>query len=231
MLRIILLSFISGFTIIIGGFLGLFLEKRKPPEELLHATVAFGGGILLSAVSFVLAPRAAEGLNIPLLFLSFVGGSLIFFLIDRSIEKKGSRAGQLMAMLMDFVPEAIAMGAVFAHDPRLGFLLALFIGLQNLPESFNSYMDLRASKMKPWHIIRVFIPLSLLGIGGALAGFYLLTGQPMLIAILMSFSSGGIVYLMFQDIAPLSKMENRWIPPLGASIGFMVGMIGEKLLG
>jgi ZIP family zinc transporter len=44
-------------------------------------------------------------------------------------------------------------------------------------------------------------------------------------------SGGGIVFLMFQDIAPLSKIRNSWIPAVGASIGFLVGVIGEKLLG
>jgi ZIP family zinc transporter len=47
----------------------------------------------------------------------------------------------------------------------------------------------------------------------------------------MLFSAGGILYLIFQDIAPLAKIKNRWEPALGASLGFLLGMIGTKLLG
>ncbi len=231
LLKIILLSFVSGITILIGGAAGRVLETRKPGKEFIHASVAFGGGILLSAVSFVLAPKAEQGLSIPMIFLTFFGGAVCFYLLDKSLEKRGGRVAQLLAMMMDFIPEVIAMGAVFGHDPKLGFILALFIGLQNLPESFNSYMDLRESQMKPRHILLTFLPLSLSGIVGALVGYYLLTGSTTLIATLMSFASGGIVYLMFQDIAPLSHMRNRWSPALGASLGFLVGMVGEKLLG
>ncbi|MFT7161526.1 MAG: ZIP family zinc transporter [Bacteroidia bacterium] len=48
---------------------------------------------------------------------------------------------------------------------------------------------------------------------------------------LMLFCSGGIVYLIFQDIAPMSKLKKSWIPALGASLGFLVGMVGVKVLG
>ncbi|PHP45525.1 hypothetical protein B6V01_003630 [Methanosarcinales archaeon ex4572_44] len=34
----------------------------------------------------------------------------------------------------------------------------------------------------------------------------------------------------FQDIASLSRVKNEWIPGTGASIWFMIGIIGEKLL-
>jgi zinc transporter, ZIP family len=43
---------------------------------------------------------------------------------------------------MDFIPESIALGAVFATDTSMALLLAIFIGLQNLPEAFNSFRDM-----------------------------------------------------------------------------------------
>jgi len=44
-------------------------------------------------------------------------------------------------------------------------------------------------------------------------------------------AGGGILYLVFQDIAPQAPMRRHWAPPLGAVMGFMVGMIGKQLLG
>jgi len=41
---------------------------------------------------------------------------------------------------------------------------------------------------------------------------------------------GGILYLIFQDIAPSSKMRNNWESALGANLEFLVGMIGTKIL-
>jgi ZIP family zinc transporter len=47
----------------------------------------------------------------------------------------------------------------------------------------------------------------------------------------MTFAGGGIMYLIFQDIAPQSKIRKNWIPALGAVLGFAVGMIGKQLVG
>ena len=76
----------------------------------------------------------------------FFSGSIAFLLIDRAIANKGGSYAQLMAMLLDFVPEALSLGAIFALDPGLGMVLAIFIGIQNLPESFNAYFELKKGK-------------------------------------------------------------------------------------
>jgi len=47
----------------------------------------------------------------------------------------------------------------------------------------------------------------------------------------MLFSGGGIIYLIFQDIAPISKLDKNWLPALGASLHFLFGMIGFKIMG
>ncbi len=52
----------------------------------------------------------------------------------------------------------------------------------------------------------------------------------MLTAHLMTFASGGILYLLIQDIIPASKLENNYSTSLGATLGFLIGIIGEKLI-
>jgi ZIP family zinc transporter len=73
--------------------------------------------------------------------------------------------------------------------------------------------------------------LSFSGVIAAIFGYYLLSNMPKLTSSMMLFSSGGILYLIFQDIAPMSKLQKSWFPALGASFGFLVGMIGQKILG
>ena len=136
----------------------------------------------------------------------------------------------LLAMLMDFVPESIALGSIFASDKNTGTLLAVFIGLQNLPEAFNSFRDMVLSGFSVKKTLWIFFFLSFSGVLGALIGHFFLSDYPDITAYLMIFASGGILYLIFQDIAPASKMKESFIPSLGATAGFMVGMIGEKIL-
>jgi ZIP family zinc transporter len=47
---------------------------------------------------------------------------------------------------------------------------------------------------------------------------------------ILLFSAGGILYLIFQDVAPQSRLERHWGPALGAVLGFAMGMLGQMLV-
>tara|TARA_R110002167_G_scaffold95844_1_gene254765 strand:- start:696 stop:1406 length:711 start_codon:yes stop_codon:yes gene_type:complete len=226
-------AFASGITILIGGVLSRFehFPYGENKKIVLHAIIAFGGGVLVAAVAFVLVPRGIEALSIWYVAIFFLSGAFVFFLLDRKLGKSGSSVSQLLAMMMDFIPEAIALGAVFAHDKHLGLLLAIFIGLQNLPEGFNSFKELVNNGFSPNKSLLILLPLSLIGVLGACLGFIFLHNHPATIAALMLFAAGGIIYLTFHDIAPMSRMKMYGSPALGASLGFFVGMLGEMLVG
>ncbi|QDH78472.1 divalent cation transporter [Echinicola soli] len=232
--KILIYAGFSGITVFIGGLLGNafnnHIKKRVVKYEISHAAIAFGGGIILSAVALVLVPKGLEELSLWPMLLSFGLGSVIFFLIDKNLEQKGGKMSQLLAMLMDFVPESIALGALFASDPSTGTLLAIFIGLQNLPEAFNSFRDMVVSGFTVKKTLVLMFLLSFAGIAGALIGHFMLRDYPGVTAHLMVFASGGILYLLFQDIVPNSRMKHHHWGALGACLGFMVGMIGEKVL-
>lgn len=233
LLVICFFAWIAGIPACIGGFVAKWegSAESESKREVVHGVVAFGGGILVAAVSFALIPEGMTNLS-PLRLISvFCAGGIVFCFIDARLARKGGSRAQFMAMLMDFIPEAIALGAVFAHDRELGILLALFIGAQNLPEGFNAYREIIAASVKPADALRGLFAISFLGPLAGAAGSLFLQGQPRITAAIMSFAAGGILYLIFQDIAPQSRMRRHWTPPLGAVIGFAVGMIGKKLLG
>jgi ZIP family zinc transporter len=231
-LEIVIYSLLAGLTIFLGGLLACITEKhfkKNVESHIMHWSIAFGGGILIAAVAFVLTPKGMELFSIEHLSIIFLAGAVTFFFFDKFIERKGGLFAQSMAMLMDFIPEALALGAVFAQDHHMGILLAFFIGFQNFPESFNAYFDLRKNNQSPKNILIAFFLLSFLGVLLSLAGNGFLIQLPRLTAGIMIFSAGGILYLIFQDIAPSSKMRNNWDPALGANLGFLVGMIGAKI--
>lgn len=232
-LLVMLASWLAGAASFVGGVFAWTegTAETKAKREMVHGLVAFGGGILVAAVAFALAP---EGMALlPPLWLAglFLGGGVAFCCLDAWLAQNGGSRAQFMAMLMDFIPEAISLGAVFGHDRHLGFLLAMFIGAQNLPEGFNAYREVVGSGSKPRKVLVVLLAISLLGPLAACIGHLFLQNQPQLTASIMSFAAGGILYLIFQDIAPASKMRRHWAPPLGAVLGFIVGMIGKQVIG
>ena len=230
---VVLVSWLAGISAFVGGLLAK-LEGTADTEnkrELIHGIIAFGGGILVAAIAFALTPEAIAVLPPTRLAATFCLGGLAFCALDAHLSRRGGSKAQFMAMLMDFVPEAIALGALFGHNHRAGILLALFIGAQNLPEGFNAFREIVAGRVSPCTTLMSLFAISFLGPVAACSGHLFLQSRPMLTAGIMSFAAGGILYLIFQDIAPQSKMRRHWVPPLGAVLGFAVGMIGKQLLG
>ncbi len=230
---VLLLTLLAGSAIPLGGLLAAreHLRRGHFREDLLHGIVAFGGGVLLSAVALVLVPEGLEGATIPEFSLAFSGGAVVFLFVDRAIEVRGEKAGQVMAMTLDYVPESIALGAAFAVGGPLGPLLAFLVGIQNLPEGFNSYRELREDGRSVGSSFRLLSSLVALGPVAGVLGFFLLAPHPRLVSWLFLFAAGGILYSVFHDVAPLAHQREHWIPTLGAVAGFLLGMLGESLIG
>lgn len=230
---VLIAAWLAGLAAWLGGVIAMWEGSAETPgkRELVHGVVGFGGGILVAAVAFALTPLAMEHLSAWALPLVVMAGGLVFCALDAWLSRRGSARAQMMAMMLDFIPEAIAMGAVFGHDPRLGLLLALFIGAQNLPEGFNAFRESRHYGASPRAALLMLLGVSLLGPLGAVAGFMLLHDQIALTSGILAFAAGGILYLVFQDIAPQTRMRRHWSPPLGAVLGFAVGMAGKQMLG
>lgn len=226
-------AWLAGLAAWLGGLVALWegSAETEGKREFVHGVVGFGGGILVAAVAFALTPLAMEHLSAWTLAAAFMAGGVVFCALDAWLSRRGSARAQMMAMMLDFVPEAIALGAVFGQNPHLGVLLAMFIGAQNLPEGFNAFRESRHYGATPRLALMLLLGVSLLGPLGAMAGFMLLREEVALTAGIMAFAAGGILYLVFQDIAPQSRMRRHWTPPLGAVLGFAAAMAGAQVLG
>lgn len=144
---IIVASWVAGIAAFIGGAVGRFegTAEMETKREITHGVIAFGGGIRVAAVAFALAPQGIANLSPVSLATTFCLGGVTFCVLDAKLTQRGGTKAQFMAMLMDFLPEAILLGAVFGHNHRLWILLAASIGAQNLPEGFNSFREVVAS--------------------------------------------------------------------------------------
>ncbi len=229
---IIIASWLAGLSAFGGGVIAWATDgaNTDTKREVTHGIIAFGGGILIAAVAFALLPKAIVALSPVVLGAMFCAGGLLFCILDAHLSRSGNTKAQFLAMLMDFLPEALALGAVFGQDPRLGVLLAAFIGAQNLPEGFNAFREMTTVGIRSRVALMTLLAVSLLGPVAACTGYFFLQNQPKVTASIMTFAGGGIMYLIFQDIAPQSKIRKHWIPALGAVLGFAVGMIGKQLL-
>lgn len=234
LLTIVALTTLSGICIPLGAFLASIehIQTNWLEQEFRHFVIALGGGILLGATTLVLIPEGRHHLSTPLLTVPVILlGGLIFFSLERYLGLKRRESPQLTGMLLDYIPEALALGGLIALNSPLALLLAVLIGLQNLPEGFNAFKELKQQQLSDKKIIGYMLGLVVLGPISGLIGFYWLSNHSFVLGLIMLLAAGGILYLIFQDIAPQSRLERHWAPPLGAVIGFCITLLGQQLLG
>lgn len=234
LLIVIFLSLLAGLAIPVGGTLAR-VEHIRPgwlETDFRHGVLAFGGGVLLAAVALVLVPHGQKNLPLFWIVICFAGGGIAFMVLDIVLQRRDTPASNLAATLADYLPEALALGASFADNRSSSLLLALLIALQNFPEGFNAYREMNQSgRLKPRIILFTFLGASLLGPVAGVAGYTLLDTHHDIVGGITLFASGGILYIVVQDIAPQARLERRWGPPMGALLGFLFGLISQELIG
>jgi hypothetical protein len=140
---------VAGSSLVLGGLIALRFPISR---RLLGLIMAFGAGVLISAVAFELVHEAFEtsagdgGVAFGLL-----AGSLVFFgaevVIDRLGERERDDSGSahaahagralVLGIILDGIPESLVLGLTVlqAGTVSAAFLVAVF--LSNLPEAIR----------------------------------------------------------------------------------------------
>ncbi|MGA9412203.1 MAG: hypothetical protein WBV78_17380 [Roseobacter sp.] len=230
LLALVLATF-AGLSIPLGASLALWRVDFLPDwaeNDWRHGVMAFGAGALLAAVALVLIPEGTARLGAVPALLWFVLGAVGFAVLDAWMARRGGQMAQFLAMMMDYLPEALALGAVISGNVPTAVLVAALICLQNLPEGFNAMREMEGPVGHPplW-LFAAMVPLGPLA---ALVGLNLPDTFDPAVGAVMMVASGGILYLMFEDIAPQVPIDNSTLPPMGAVLGFAVGLAGHLVI-
>lgn len=233
----IFLSLCAGLAITAGAWLASkrIFHSHLVEQEFSHGVTAFGGGALISAIAFVLIPESMEDQSALTALVTFAAGGLSFMVVDILLARLKSRQSQFFAMMLDFIPEAILLGVVIERatgNLAQAIFITLVIMAQNLPEGYSAYKEMASDDQSAnKKLLRYFLIVGLTGPLYLLLGTEVFVELPQALAMIMTFCAGGILYLVFEDIAPRVAMEKTWLPPIGAVGGFMVGLAGYLFVG
>ncbi len=226
------LALLAGLTIPVGALIAssMSLEKMCLQNEVDSFVSSFGGGALLAAITLVLIPFATEHTSVVPASIAFFVGGLAFWQLNSWVKRTGHTASQFIGMLLDFIPEAILLGAAATTGSTVAYLLAGLIALQNMPEGFAAYREMDKSGAPRGRLWLSFLTAPLAGPLAAWLGFSLLSTSDEPVGLLMLFCSGGILYLIFVDIAPQAHLKHHEFPAIGAVSGFLLGLVGTMLV-
>ncbi len=226
------LALAAGMAIPVGALISSLVSLRSIclQHDIDSFVSYFGGGALLAAISLVLLPYGIEYVSVLSSSVAFLMGGLVFWQLDVLLKRTGSTAAQFIGMLLDFIPEAILLGAAAASGSSVVYLLAGMIALQNMPEGFASYHEMHEGAEPNRRLWLLFLTVPLAGPLAAWVGFSWLSASTATIGVVMLFCSGGILYLIFDDIAPRAHLKHRDFPAIGAVSGFLLGLVGTMLI-
>lgn len=226
------LAWMAGLSIPAGALVSsnVVLKNACRRVELDSFVSYFGGGALLAAIALVLIPRGIAHASALFVGIAFGAGGLVFWQLSAWTSRERNPASQFMGMLLDFIPEAILLGALAAHGSHVVYLLAGLIALQNMPEGFAAYHEMQETTGSRGRLLMMFVAVSAVGPLGALLGFAWLSSSEFILAMILLFCSGGIVYLIFEDIAPQAHDERHGFPAVGAISGFLLGLLGTMMI-
>jgi len=212
---VFLLSFLSGFTTLIG--VALALHFRESVKGIVTG-IGFSAGIMLLISFFELIPESMSAAGITstitsTLFGVFMVGALNFIIphIHLNKEKRKSHTQALKTayliafglILHDF-PEGFAMANSYIYSPSLGLLIALAIAVHNIPEEFAMAVPIVSVKKKGFLFKAAFLS-GLAEPAGAVIGLFAVDLMPALTPLFMSFAAGAMIFVSVHELLPMAR--------------------------
>jgi ZIP family zinc transporter len=124
----------------------------------------------------------------------------------------------------------MTIGASYAsNDGVMGsaaLVLAVLIGLHNIPEGMAVSVPLISGGMHKWKAILITASTGIPTILGALLGYVLGEIGPLGLTMSLGFASGAMMYVVFGEILPQSfLMYNSKLPAFSAIVGILAGLL------
>ncbi len=231
---------------LVGGFaassllLGALVSFVRPVKErTLGLVMAFGAGVLISAVAYDLvaeAVKAPGGERIP---LGLLAGALTFFVGDLLIDRaagpdrkslKGPSGDQPVAIVLgavlDGIPESLVLGLSLLNGEGLSVTLLVAIFLSNLPEAIAASVGLEAKGRSRGRILRMWALVVLVSAVSSALGFVLLDGGPTsVVAFVDAFAAGAILTMLADTMMPEAFEHGGAAAGLATTLGFTLAFL------
>jgi zinc transporter, ZIP family len=226
---------LAGSSLVIGALAALWFHIGL---RWIGLIMAFGAGVLISAVAFDLVEEAAE----TSLGSGWVGAGLftgcgVFFggdvLIDRfggrdrkdaaGDQEGGSPLAIVLGTVLDGVPESMVIGLTIFQGGGVGaaYLAAVFIS--NLPESISSTSGLIAGGWQKSRILWMWVAIALVSGLASLAGYGLFQDSPPeTVAFVLAFAAGAILTMLADTMMPEAFEHGGKLTGVATTLGFAV---------
>lgn len=235
----------GGLALMIGS---LVAWHWKLPKKVVAVVMAFGAGVLISALALDLVEEATGRGGVGWTAGGFIAGAGLYvvanWLLGR-VPRRGARSsastgggsgggsgGTSIAIgaLIDGIPESVVLGiSVLAGGLSPSMMAAVFIS--NVPEGLSSTADLKQEGRSAGYVLGVWGAIAAVCTLSSVLGYALLTGAPgPLVAVINAVAAGGILAMLADTMIPEAYEEQHlltgFITALGFLTAYVIGQLG-----
>jgi zinc transporter, ZIP family len=224
---------LAASSLVIGAVVALLVHISLRAIGLI---MAFGAGVLISAVAFDLVEEAADKANgHGAAIAGIFAGCAVFFGGDKLIDHfgggdrkdadgaqaNGSALAIVLGSVLDGIPESMVIGLTIFQGGAVGaaYLAAVFIS--NLPESISSTSGLVTGGWKKSRILWMWIAIAVISGLASLAGYGLFqNASPGTVAFVLAFAAGAILTMLADTMMPEAYQRGGKLVGVMTTLGF-----------
>lgn len=229
---------LAGSALLVGAAVGYLAPV---PRTIIASVMAFGAGVLLSAVAFELIGEAYERGGLWPVVSGAIAGALLYTGCNVLLARRGARhrkrsAGQpseseqggsgaalALGALLDGVPESIVIGASLLTGGAVSVVTVAAVFVSNVPEGLSSAAGMRRAGRSRAYVFGLWGGIALISGLAAVAGYTLLGGvAPGVLAAITALAGGAILAMVADTMIPEAFEDAHLLIGLITVVGFLV---------
>jgi ZIP family zinc transporter len=241
-------GFFSGGALVLGAAVGYFY---RVPGRVVASVMAFGSGVLISALSFELMEEAFEVAGLTAAVTGFLLGAIIYTATNhllailgaknrkrsgtqqpREEDQAGSGVAIAVGALVDGIPESIAIGLSILHGGAVSVATVAAIFLSNIPEGLSSSAGMRKAGRSATYVFGGWVAIAVACGLASLAGYTVFGAfSPFVVGVTTAVAAGGMLAVVVDTMIPEAFAEAHDWARRFVILGFLVSFTLTKLSG
>jgi len=237
---------VGGSALLLGAAVGYFVSI---PQRAIATIMAFGAGVLISALSFELIDEAYKRGGFDSTAIGFLGGAAVYTAANWFLSQQGAkhrkRSGALhpaktesgdgglaiaLGALLDGIPESIVVGVSMISGGAVSWVTVAAIFLSNIPEGLSSAAGMKKAGRSIGYIFGVWGAIAIISGIAALLGYTVFShfsGE--IIAATTAVAAGGILAMISDTLIPEAFEKTHDFAGLITVCGFLAAFVLSKL--
>ncbi|MCF6390223.1 ZIP family zinc transporter [Mycobacterium sp. MBM] len=236
---------VAGGALLVGAAVGWYVAV---PARIIAWVMAFGAGVLISALSFDLMDEAERTGGLVATALGFVGGATAYVAANAVLarrgaahrkrsggqqpseaESKGSGAAIAIGALLDGIPESVVLGVTLIDGSGVGLAVLAAVFISNLPEGLSSAAGMKTAGRQRRYVFGVWGTITVLSSVAAMIGYLTLDGaSPFLVAFITAVAAGAILAMIADTMVPEAFQRTHLLTGLITALGFLAAFAIER---